>query len=66
MMIISLHKNARTTPAIRQEITNSVESASVLTARYNVIEQTIYKRKYHQDFMDQSLTLIWSSKTGYC
>ncbi len=38
MTIISLHKNARTTPAIRQEITNSVKSVSVPTARYNVIE----------------------------
>lgn len=55
-MIISLHKNARTTPAIRQKIASSVESASALAERYGVTEQTIYKWKHRQDFMDGSHT----------
>jgi hypothetical protein len=33
-MILSLHKNATTTPAIRAKIAASVEAASVLAARY--------------------------------
>lgn len=55
-MMISLHKNARTTPAIRQEIAGSTESARVLATRYGVTEQTIYKWKHRQDFRDRSHT----------
>ncbi len=44
-MIIALHKNARTTPAIRAEIAASKESARVLAQRYGVTEATIYKWK---------------------
>ena len=42
-MMIALHKNARTTPAVREEIAASTETAVVLAARYGVTEQTIYK-----------------------
>lgn len=42
-MMIALHKNARTTPAIRAEIAASKESARVLAQRYGVTEATIYK-----------------------
>jgi len=44
-MMIALHKNARTTPAIRAEIAASKESARVLAQRYGVTEATIYKWK---------------------
>ena len=40
-MILALHKNARTTPAIRAEIAASSESVAVLAARYGVSEGTI-------------------------
>ena len=42
-MLISLHKNARTTPAIRAELAASTESAAVLARRFNVTEQTSAK-----------------------
>lgn len=45
-MMIALHKNARTTPAVRQEIAASNELVSVLAARYGVTEQTITKWKH--------------------
>ena len=44
-MIIALHKNARTTPAIRAEIAASTESAKALACRFGVSEATIYKWK---------------------
>ena len=33
-MLIALHKNARTTPAVRAEIAASTETAPVLAQRY--------------------------------
>lgn len=42
-MDIKLHKRARTTPAIRQEIASSKESARVLAVRYGITEATVYK-----------------------
>ena len=33
-MMIALHKNARTTPAIRAEIAASTDSAATLTQRF--------------------------------
>ena len=42
-MLMSLHKRARTTPAIRQEIAASNDPVSVLAQRYNVTIATIYK-----------------------
>mgnify|MGYP003451986895 CR=1 FL=1 len=42
-MLIALHKNARTTPAVRAEIAASDETAGVLAQRYGITEQTVYK-----------------------
>lgn len=39
-MIVRLHKNARTMPAIRAEIAASTESVAALAARYHVGEGT--------------------------
>lgn len=44
-MHITLHKNARTTPAVRAEIVASCESARVLARRYGISMQTVYKWK---------------------
>ncbi len=44
-MNIKLHKRARTTPAVREEIAASKEPASVLALRYGVSICTIYKWK---------------------
>ena len=41
-MLIALHKNARTTPAVRAEIAASDEPASVLAQRFGITEQTVY------------------------
>jgi hypothetical protein len=41
-MLIALHKNARTTPAVRAEIAASHETASVLAQRFGITEQTVY------------------------
>lgn len=55
-MIIALHKNARTTPAIRAEIAASSEPVAVLAVRYGVSESTI-RRWYHRKvFTDASHT----------
>jgi len=43
-MMIALHKNARTTAAIRAEIAASTQSASVLAKRFGVSEATVYPR----------------------
>jgi hypothetical protein len=55
-MNIKLHKNARTTPAVRAEIAASTERACVLAARYGVTEATIYKWKKRDSFVDKSHT----------
>lgn len=55
-MILKLHKNARTTPAIRAEISASNESATVLAQRYGVSVGTIYKWKSRDVFTDGSHT----------
>ena len=44
-MMIALHKNARTTPAVRAEIAASAQPASVLAQRFGITEQTVYKWK---------------------
>jgi len=49
-MILSLHKNARTTPAIQAKIAASVEDASVLAARYGVRLDTIYRWRGRTSF----------------
>ena len=44
-MMIALHKNARTTPAIRAEIAASGDSAAALAQRFGITEATVYKWK---------------------
>ena len=39
-MMISLHKNATTTPVIRRRMSGSREPAAVLALRYGVSEET--------------------------
>ena len=55
-MQIALHKNARTTPAVRALIAASDETASVLAQRFGITEQTVYKWKKRQSFQDRSHT----------
>lgn len=55
-MLIALHKNARTTPAVRAEIAASNEPASVLAQRFGTTEQTVYKWKKRDVFGDRSHT----------
>ena len=55
-MLIALHKNARTTLAVRGEIAASSETASVLAQRYGITEQTVYKWKKRSVFGDRSHT----------
>ncbi len=55
-MQIALHKNARTTPAVRAEIAASSETASVLAQRFGVTEQTVYKWKKRSVFSDRPHT----------
>lgn len=55
-MLIALHKNARTTPAVRAEIAASSETASALAQRYGITEQTVYKWKKREVFGDRSHT----------
>lgn len=55
-MQIVLHKNARTTPAVRAEIAASNESAHVLATRYGITEQTVYKWKKRSSEHDRSHT----------
>lgn len=54
-MSIALHKQARTTPAVRAEIAASLEPVSVLARRYNVTEATIQKWR-SDEFHDRSPT----------
>jgi transposase InsO family protein len=55
-MMIALHKNARTTPAIRAEIASSTASAASLAQRFRVTEATVYKWKKRTSFQDCSHT----------
>ena len=55
-MLIALHKNARTTPAVRADIAASSESASALAQRYGITEQTVYKWKHRDSVNDRSHT----------
>ena len=47
-MLISLHKQATTTPKVRAAIQASDEPGTVLAERYGVTLQTIYKWR-HRD-----------------
>lgn len=55
-MNIKLHKNARTTPAVRAQIAASNERAGVLAARFGVTDATIYKWKKRESLVDKSHT----------
>ncbi len=55
-MMLSLHKNATTTPAIRAKIAASDEPAAVLAGRYGVTLGTIYRWKRRDSFEDRSHT----------
>ena len=55
-MMIALHKNARTTPAIRAEIASSTASAASLAQRFGVTQATVYKWKKRTSFQDCSHT----------
>jgi transposase InsO family protein len=55
-MMIALHKNARTTPAIRAQIAASPESAASLAVRFGISEATVYKCKSRNSFQDASHT----------
>ena len=55
-MMIALHKQARTTPAVRAEIAASTDSVNALACRYGVTEATIYKWKSRESVQDRSHT----------
>lgn len=55
-MQIKIHKLARTTPAIREEIKNSNLSYRSLVSKYNVSLDTIYKWKKRESVEDKSHT----------
>ena len=55
-MMISLHKNATTTPGIRQRMLGSDEPAAVLALRYGVSEETARKWKRRDSVQDLSAT----------
>ena len=46
-MNITLHKNARTTPAVRLEWQRSDRPVKELAARYNISEATVRKWRGH-------------------
>lgn len=55
-MMIALHKNARTTPAIRAEMAASSDSAASLAQRFGVSLATVYKWKGRDSVHDRSHT----------
>ena len=55
-MMISLHKNATTTPGIRQRMSGSDEPAAVLALRYGVSQETARKWKRRDSVQDLSAT----------
>ncbi len=55
-MMIALHKNAATTPAIRRKIAQSDEPVAVLAMRYCVSEDTVRRWKKRDSFEDRSHT----------
>lgn len=55
-LLIALHKNARTTAAVRAQIAASNEPASVLAQRFGITEQTVYKWKKRDVFAGRSHT----------
>lgn len=55
-MELRLHKNARTTPAVRAEIAASAEGVSALARRYGLGRCTVRKWKHRESAMDRSHT----------
>jgi transposase-like protein len=55
-MLISLHKQATTTPRIRAEIQASTEPAWVLAERFGTTQQTIWKWRKRDNVQDRSHT----------
>jgi len=49
-----LHKNAKLTPKVREEISKSKLSARILAEKYNVTQGTIYKWKHRDNFQDRA------------
>lgn len=62
-MMLSQHKNATTTRAIRAKIAASEESAAVLAARYGVTLDTIYCWRGRTSFEDRSHTALQLATT---
>jgi transposase-like protein len=55
-MLISLHKQATTTPKIRAAIQASTEPAWMVAERYGISEQTVWKWRGRDDVHDRSHT----------
>lgn len=55
-MQTNLHKLARTTPAVRAEISASTEPAWMVAQRYGISEATVYKWRGRDTFEDKSHT----------
>jgi|TARA_B100000949_G_scaffold204152_1_gene193604 transposase-like protein len=55
-MLISLHKQATTTPKIRAAIQASSEPAWMVAERYGISEQTVWKWRNREDVHDRSHT----------
>lgn len=53
-MLVRLHKNARTTPAIRAELRNSPLSERELARRYGISRATVRKWKQREETTDRS------------
>jgi len=55
-MLISLHKQATTTPKIRAAIQASTEPAWMVAERYGISEQTVWKWRRRDTLQDRSHT----------
>jgi transposase-like protein len=55
-MLISLHKQATTTPKVRAAIRASDEPAWLLAERHGISEQTVWKWRKRDDVQDRSHT----------
>jgi hypothetical protein len=53
-MNIRLHRNARTTPAVRGELQASTLSTAALARQYGVCEETVAKWRKREDVQDAS------------
>lgn len=62
-MMLSMHKNATTTPAIRAKISATEEPAAVLAARYRMTLDTIYRWRGRTSFENRSHTALQLAAT---